>query len=228
MVLKQISENGYLNDEDIEAFVAQAWEKEPIDGKRILFIIPDQTRSMPMAQMFHALYQEVHHRAAKMDFLIALGTHPPMTDVMIHHMLGITAEERQTRYADIGIFNHEWLNQDRLVNIGTFSEDDIETISGGLMRQSVPVTVNKRVFEYDLVCIVGPVFPHEVVGFSGGNKYFFPGVSGAEILNFFHWLGAVITNVVINGTKYTPVREVVDRAAALSALEEVDLAAAFG
>jgi hypothetical protein len=57
------------------------------------------------------------------------------------------------------------------------------------------------------------VFPHEVVGFSGGNKYLFPGVSGPRILNFFHWLGAVVTNPMIIGNKWTPVRRVVDRAA---------------
>ena len=79
----------------------------------------------------------------------------------------------------------------------------------------VEVRINKLLFDYDQIVIVGPVFPHEVVGFSGGNKYLFPGVSGPEILNFFHWLGAVVTNPMIIGNKWTPVRRVVDRAAAL-------------
>jgi nickel-dependent lactate racemase len=79
----------------------------------------------------------------------------------------------------------------------------------------VEVTINKRIFDYDLLVIIGPTFPHEVVGFSGGNKYFFPGISGEEMIDSFHWLGALITNPVINGTKYTPVREVIDRAAAM-------------
>lgn len=219
MVLKHISED-YLNASDLETFVARAWADEPIDGKRILFIIPDQTRSMPMADMFRSLYNAVHGRAVKMDYLIALGTHPPMTDAMIEQLLGITAAERHGRYGDIGIYNHEWQNPDALIDIGTISEEDIAAISGGLMRQSVRVTINRRVLEYDLVCIVGPVFPHEVVGFSGGNKYFFPGVSGAEILNLFHWLGALITNWAINGTKHTPVRAVVNQAAALIPVEK--------
>jgi nickel-dependent lactate racemase len=59
------------------------------------------------------------------------------------------------------------------------------------------------------------VFPHEVVGFSGGNKYLFPGVAGPDILNFFHWLGAVITTPKIIGNKWTPVRRVVDRAGSM-------------
>jgi nickel-dependent lactate racemase len=72
--------------------------------------------------------------------------------------------------------------------------------------------------------IIGPVFPHEVVGFSGGNKYLFPGVSGPRVLNFFHWLGAVVTNPLIIGNKWTPVRKVVDRAAALVPVEKRCLA----
>ena len=220
MVLKHISQDGYLDDKALAAFVAQAWADADVDGKRLLFIIPDQTRSMPMPQMFRAMHQALHGRVAKMDYLIALGTHPPMTDAMIETLLGITAEERRGVYGDIGIYNHAWQDPEALTCIGEISEDEIAEISGGLMRQSVRVTINKRVLDYDLVCIVGPVFPHEVVGFSGGNKYFFPGVSGEEILNLFHWLCALITNYAINGTKHTPVRAVVDRAASLIPVEK--------
>ena len=70
-----------------------------------------------------------------------------------------------------------------------------------------------------MLLIIGPTFPHEVVGFSGGNKYLFPGIAGQEILDMFHWLGALITNPSIIGTKYTPVRAVVDRAAAMVPVE---------
>src|SRR4051812_50166238 len=82
------------------------------------------------------------------------------------------------------------------------------------MRERVDVTINKLALAYDLLLIIGPTFPHEVVGFSGGNKYLFPGIGGQEILDMFHWLGAPITNPSIIGTKYTPVRAGVDRAAA--------------
>jgi len=220
MVLSEISKDGFLSDEAIHDFVAKAAATMPVDGKSVLFIIPDQTRSMPMPQMFRALYDALHDRVAKMDYLIALGTHPPMTGEMVQKLLGVSAEELSGKYSDIGIYNHEWQNPDALAEIGEITADEIESISGGLMRQSVKVTVNKRMLDYDLVCIVGPVFPHEVVGFSGGNKYFYPGVSGAEILNLFHWLGALITNYSINGTKHTPVREVVNRAASFIKVEK--------
>jgi nickel-dependent lactate racemase len=115
----------------------------------------------------------------------------------------------------VRLFNHEWDVPESLMQLGTLSPAETAEISGGLMSEEVPVTINARVADYDVLLVLGPVFPHEVVGFSGGNKYFFPGIAGAEILNFFHWLGALISNVGIIGVKHTPVRKVVDRAAQL-------------
>ena len=86
-------------------------------------------------------------------------------------------------------------------------------LTDGLFSEEVNVAINKMIFDYDEFFILGPVFPHEVVGFSGGHKYIFPGIAGAEIINFFHWLGAVITNPKINGFKWTPTRQVVEKAA---------------
>ena len=76
--------------------------------------------------------------------------------------------------------------------------------------------INRAVVEHDVALVVGPVFPHEVVGFSGGNKYFFPGVSGRELIDLSHWLGALITSAEIIGTRgITPVRALIDEAAAM-------------
>ena len=83
------------------------------------------------------------------------------------------------------------------------------------MRQAVDVRLNRMVFDYDQIIICGPTFPHEVVGFSGGNKYFFPGIGGDTVINFSHWLGAVIASYSVIGTKHTPVRRVIGRAASM-------------
>lgn len=216
-----IQEDGYLNEDQIRTFVVESLAGLPIDGKRILFVVPDNTRSMPMPLVFRTLVEALEHRAAANDFLIALGTHPPMSDEAINKHFGLTPGERATRYANVGIFNHAWQDPASLAHIGTLTEDDVAEISECQLRESVEVTINRRVLDYDLLCVVGPVFPHEVVGFSGGNKYFFPGISGAEILNMFHWLGALITNYKINGTKHTPVREVVNRAAAMIPVQKL-------
>ena len=127
-----------------------------------------------------------------------------MTEAAINSRLGISAAERVGRYADVRIFNHRWNDPEALVSIGAIDEDEVERISGGLMRERVDVTINKLVLEYDLLLVVGPTFPHEVAGFSGGNKYLFPGISGPAIIDMFHWLGALITNPGIIGVRKTP------------------------
>lgn len=132
---------------------------------------------------------------------MALGTHPPMGEEEIDRLLGRNGEGRRKHR----VFNHCWDDPNQLREIGKIDPEEIEKVSGGLFREEVRITVNKLIFEYDYLIIIGPTFPHEVVGFSGGNKYFFPGISGPEVLNFFHWLGAVITNPVVNGSKWTPV-----------------------
>jgi nickel-dependent lactate racemase len=92
---------------------------------------------------------------------------------------------------------------------------EIGTITDGLLAQEVPVRLNKLICDYDQIIICGPVFPHETAGFSGGTKYFFPGIAGSEIIDLTHWLGALMTNFKIIGVGYTPVRAIIDRAAGL-------------
>ena len=168
--------------------------------------------------------------------MVALGTHPPMTEDAICHRLEITPAERHADFPAVRLLNHEWDNPAALRTLGTIPAEEIAALSGGLFAMDVEVKINARVFDYDQLIIVGPVFPHEVVGFSGGNKYLFPGIAGPEILNFFHWLGAVITNPMIIGNKWTPVRKVVDRAAKMVPIDKLcfclvvdghDLAGAF-
>jgi nickel-dependent lactate racemase len=145
---------------------------------------------------------------------VALGTHPALGEAELLRLLGLDARLRASRYAEVGIFNHAWRDADALAAVGRLAASEIKALTDGLFEQEVTVTVNRRVLDCDRLLIVGPVFPHEVVGFSGGNKYLAPGVAGAEIIDFFHWLGAVITSPAVIGHKWTPVRQVVDRAAA--------------
>ncbi len=199
----------------IADLVARACPARDYHGRRVLLIVPDGTRTAPVDRFFRALHAQIGAAAAAFDVMIALGTHPPMSDPAICERLGISAAERGAAYRAVRFLNHDWQNPAALASLGTIPAAEIDALSGGLFAMDVEVRVNKLLFDYDRIIIVGPVFPHEVVGFSGGNKYLFPGVSGPEILNFFHWLGAVVTNPMIIGNKWTPVRRVVDRAAAL-------------
>lgn len=188
-------------------------------GKRVLLIVPDNTRTAPIDVLFRVLHELLAPEVAALDVLIALGTHPPLSEEAMRRRLGVSASDRAQRYARTQFFNHRWDDPAQLVSIGAIEEAEVHRISGGLMREHVNVTINKMVLDYDLLLIVGPTFPHEVVGFSGGNKYLFPGISGREIIDMFHWLGALLTNPAIIGTKYTPVRAIVDRAAAMVPVE---------
>ena len=56
MLLQKIANDAFLGEDEIIAFVHEACAGLDLDGKRVLFIIPDSTRSMPMPLMFRALF----------------------------------------------------------------------------------------------------------------------------------------------------------------------------
>lgn len=213
-----------MTDDAVREWIAKHLPAGDFNGKRVLLIVPDATRTAPLPLLFEAVHSRLAPVATQIDVLVALGTHPAMSETAIGRLLGISDQDRAGKYAHVGLFNHEWDNPERLLELGTLTRDETDEISGGLLAQEVPVEINARIRDYDTLLVVGPVFPHEVVGFSGGNKYFFPGISGPRLLNFFHWLGALITNYEIIGVKDTPVRRVVDKAAALIPVERRCLA----
>jgi nickel-dependent lactate racemase len=207
--------DGLLTEANVAEICDRALADWKPEGKRVLFIVPDHSRTCPLDMMFRLLYERLANRVKALDFLIALGTHPPMPQDQIYKRMGITANDHTSRYPKARFFNHEWKNPKHITSVGRLPRKEIRDITEGRFEMDVDVTCNRMVHDYDLLVIIGPVFPHEVVGFSGGNKYLFPGIAGQDIIDFFHWLGAVITNPVIIGNKWTPVRKVVDRAAAM-------------
>ncbi len=204
---------GLLSETEVEAIVAEGLAQLSLAGRRVLVIVPDGTRSIPLPLFFRVLMGQLRPRAAAADVLVALGTHPPMSrDALLAHV-GLTEDTYAAQYADVKLMNHNWGDPDALTLLGTISADEVAEISGGLLRQAAPVRMNKLILAYDLLLICGPVFPHEVAGFSGGNKYFFPGIAGPDIIHLTHWLGALITSSVLIGNADTAVRRVMDRAA---------------
>src|SRR6266480_7616007 len=213
MITGQGATTGTLTAQDVERLLASALEPLPLDGKRVLALIPDGTRTAPIPLLFRLLYEQIGQRVRQLDYLIALGTHPPMTEEAISRLVGVSAEERAKLYPNIHIFNHHWNQPEWLQNIGTISPQEARQLTGGLLTEEVSIVLNRLIFEYDQLIICGPVFPHEVVGFSGGAKYLFPGIAGPDIINFTHWLGALVTSMHTIGVKDTPIRRVIHRAA---------------
>ncbi len=203
----------YLTADETRAIVAAGLASLSLAGKRVLVIIPDGTRTMPMPQFFALFRELLDGSVTALDFLVALGTHAPMDEAALSRLVGAPVVDGLVGTSRV--FNHAWSDPATFASIGEIPAAEIAQLSGGRLAQPVPVALNRCIFDYDQIIICGPVFPHEVVGFSGGNKYLFPGIAGADVINFTHWLGALITNYEIIGAGYTPVRAVIDRAAAM-------------
>ncbi|XVU29410.1 lactate racemase domain-containing protein [Actinoplanes sp. CA-054009] len=198
-----------LDDAAVRDYVLRGLASEDLDGRSVCVIVPDGTRSCPLPMLLAAVHEALHGRASHVTVLVALGTHAPMSEEQLTSHLG-------GPYEGFDVRNHEWWQPTALTSIGVIPAARVAELSEGRMSQDVDVVLNRAVVEHDVCLVIGPVFPHEVVGFSGGNKYFFPGVAGQEIIDFSHWLGALITSAAIIGTRgVTPVRALINQAAAL-------------
>ena len=204
-----------LDDEQVRARIEADTPLGIYENKRVLALTPDATRSAPMPQLVRAVRDVIGARAASLDFMVALGTHAVMSEDQLDRLFGLTPQLRAREFADNRFLNHRWDLPGSLAKIGTISAKEVASVSEGRFAESVDVTINRAIFEYDLVLIVGPVFPHEIVGFSGGHKYLFPGISGGELLDFFHWMSAVITCRQTIGREDTPARRIVELAATM-------------
>src|ERR671914_624367 len=197
-----------LTEDEARSFVTSALRSVPLEGRSLCVVVPDSTRSCPLPLLVGAVQDAVLGRVSRLTILIALGTHPAMTEEQLAEHLGPTPEAT--------VVNHEWWVPEALVPLGELSASQVSAATEGRMHEPVVIRINRHVVEHDVVMVLGPVFPHEVVGFSGGNKYFFPGVAGSEIIDFSHWLGALITSADIIGTRgITPVRALIDQAASM-------------
>ncbi|MGQ9768401.1 MAG: lactate racemase domain-containing protein, partial [Anaerolineae bacterium] len=185
--------------------------------QQVLVLLPDHTRSLPLPALFRLLV-EVLHDARALNVMVALGTHPGYSPDGLARLVGITVEERATAFRHVGLLNHAWDDPAALTSLGVLERDEIKQLAGPYWHPSLPdrvdIRINRAALEHDHIVIVGPTFPHEVVGFSGGAKYLFPGISGPEVINATHWLGALATVVGTIGIKDTPVRRMIHAAAA--------------
>jgi nickel-dependent lactate racemase len=185
-------------------------------GQKVLVLIPDHTRTLPLPLLFRQMV-EVLADVAQLDFMVALGTHPPLNEAQMNKLVGITAEERSQQFRHVGLYNHAWQDPSVLQTVGIVPQERIKEIAGERWHPTlggeVQVRLNRAALEADQLLILGPTFPHEVVGFSGGAKYLFPGISGAEMINVTHWLGALAGVRGTIGVKDTPVRALIHEAA---------------
>ncbi len=202
-----------LTEGAVPFLLAQAFGPLSLERKRVLVILPDSTRHAPIPLLFRLLQDQLARRAEYLDYLIALGTHPPMSAKALEAHLGTSAETLTQRLPNVRLFQHRWDQRAGLTTIGVIPRQETSELTGGLLAEDIPVQVNRMVLEYDEVVLVGPVYPHELAGFSGGAKSLFPGIAGREIIDAIHWTGALVTNLVSAGDRNTPARRLIHRAA---------------
>ena len=188
-------------------------------GERVLAIIPDKTRDDNTHILFPLAADFVARRGvASFDVLVAQGTHPPMTREQKLSKIGLTDFAGE-------LFDHRWDEPSELIVLGELSAATVKELTAGLVEQQVPVTINKLLAPgvYDTVLVFGATVPHEVAGFAGGAKYFFPGVAGPELTHTTHWLGALAGIENIIGKIETPTRKLIEAAAALIAARVISI-----
>ena len=199
-----------LRSSEIETALRPALESLDVRGKRLLLVVPDATRTLPLPSIFPILRDALAPRVRELRVLVALGTHPPMGQAALWEHLGLRSDPR-----GVTIIQHRWDDPASLGDCGQLPRADVAVLSKGLIDEPIHVRVNREVLECDASILVGPVYPHELIGFSGGHKYLFPGVSGPEMVDYTHWLGSLIGNLAINGHRDTPPRAVIEQAARL-------------
>jgi len=206
-----------LDAEAVHRFVVEQAAGLDVRGKTVCVVVPDATRTCPLPQLLAAVHEGFADRPASVDVLIALGTHQGMSEDHLARHVGYEVGRLEQTYPGWRVLNHESRNPDTFVSLGTIPAQRLAELTGGrLVDQDVEVRINRLVAEADVTMVLGPVFPHEVVGFSGGNKYFFPGVSGQEVIDVSHWVGALITSAAMIGSRgVTPVRALINEAASL-------------
>lgn len=194
-----------LDDTVVREFIGINLERLDLDGRSLCVVVPDATRNCPLPLLISAISDAVRSRVSALQVVVALGTHAPMSQDAMTALVGDPT---------LDVRNHEWWDDATFAHVGTLDSPTVARVSDGMLDRPAEVRVNRMVVDSDVTLIVGPVLPHEVVGFSGGEKYLFPGLSGQELIDLTHWLGALITSREIIGRRgITPVRALIHAAA---------------
>ena len=213
---------GVLTGDQVVAFVREQLAAVDLDGRSVCVLVPDGTRTCPLPLLLGAVHGALAGRVSRLTTLVALGTHQAMSETALARHLGYAAGAIDATYPGMTVRNHEWWRPETFADLGTIPAARIAELSEGRLDMDVRVRLNRAVVDHDVALVIGPVLPHEVVGISGGNKYFFPGVAGQEIIDVSHWLGALITSAEIIGTTaVTPVRALINEGAALVPAEKL-------
>jgi len=177
---------------------------ELADGKKkVIILCDDLSRPTPADKIIPHVIEELFAAGVaqkNIEFMMALGSHRPMTEQEISDKLGEAIVDRFV------VHNHQWDNAKALEYIGTTDQD-------------VEVWINKKVARADLVVGIGRIMPIDICGFTGGGKILIPGCCGQITNSDMHWTRIDLKNADIIGKRDNSVRQSIDRLARKAGLD---------
>ena len=69
MIIGQGSPTETLGVDSVRELLARALQPMPLDGKRVLVIIPDGTRTAPIPLLFRLLYEQIGRLKMELEWL---------------------------------------------------------------------------------------------------------------------------------------------------------------
>lgn len=192
-----------IKKKDLKSFIVRSLAILP-DAKKVLVLFPDYTRVDFTKNIVPLILKR--YIDSNIHFLNAGGTHRPMTDSEFKNKLGIDKDGTL-----ISFLNHDFSDPRNLVSIGIISRTFVSNKTGGQLDTDIEITVNKLIFsDYDLIIALSGTVPHEAAGYSGGLKIFFPGISGPEVIDLFHWAAVLVGIPKIIGTIKNNARDIIN------------------
>lgn len=166
-----------LTDAEIGAMLDRPLGSEPLeeltsDGGSVLFVVPDATRRAGAGQVVNLLIRRLIANGTpphQMAAIFATGIHRPVTEKEKAEILTPFIAQR------LKTLEHDPRDLMRNIIVG-------ET-SGGIR-----VGLDRALFEYDHVVIVGGVTFHYFAGFTGGRKLICPGLAMSTTIAETHRL----------------------------------------
>lgn len=195
-----------IKEKDLKSFIVKSLA-EFQNAKRVLVLFPDYTR-IDFTEAIAPLIVE-RYKNSILHFLNAGGTHRPMAGDEFMIKLGLDDSD-----PGVSFLNHDFSNPENLVKIGCIPKELVSEKTGGQLNTDIDITINKIVFSgYDLIIALSGTVPHEAAGYSGGLKIFFPGISGPEVIDLFHWAAVLVGIPKIIGTVDNNARDIINTGA---------------
>jgi len=148
-----------------------------VQGKRSALIVTVDNTRPPPQQLIHPILDALETHDIALSVIIATGRHRQMTLDELDAHLG----RRIIR--DCLVLQHDPYADDQMIRCGT-------------TERGTPITVNRAIFEHDLIIGCGVIEPSYLCGWSGGRKLMMPGLAHHASIDSNHFLltepGAVI------------------------------------